>query len=229
MAPGNGKQSLGHVIAPSILSADFGSLGEQIAEAERAGADWIHIDVMDGHFVPNLTLGPVVVEACRRATTLPLDVHLMVEKPEDLLPAFAGAGADSLTVHIEACPHIHRTIQQIRSLDCGAGVALNPGTPASMVRPVLGLVDIMLVMTVNPGFGGQTFIEEVLPKVETLKAWIQDEGDETRIEVDGGISRETIASCFAAGARIFVAGSSVFRHSAGIEAGIQALRSSLPG
>ncbi|NJN43403.1 MAG: ribulose-phosphate 3-epimerase [Anaerolineae bacterium] len=158
-----------HYLAPSILSADFLALGEQIDIAEKAGADWIHIDVMDGHFAPNLTMGPVIVEACRRATELPLDVHLMVNNPDSMLESFAQAGATSLTVHVEACTHLHRTLTLIRDLGCGVGVALNPGTPVSAIDPVLHLVDLVLIMSVNPGFSGQEFIPEVLPKISEIR------------------------------------------------------------
>ena len=157
------------LISASILSADFTRLGEQIIEAEKAGADWIHIDVMDGHFVPNLTVGPVVVEACRRVTQLPLDVHLMVESPENLLEAFARAGSSVLTVHVETCPDLYKTIQTIHDLGCKAGVVLNPATPVDFVRPFLSAVDLILVMSVNPGYSGQVFMPEVLPKVSALR------------------------------------------------------------
>ena len=197
-------------IAPSILSADFTRLGEQIAECEAAGADWIHIDVMDGHFVPNISLGPVIVEAARRATTLPLDVHLMIAAPERYLGDFARAGADHLTVHVEACPHLHRTIQQIKELGKRAGVALNPATPASAVAEVLGEVDLVLPMTVNPGFAGQQFIGSVLPKITQLREWVEARGLPVEIEVDGGIDPETAPAAAAAGATVFVAASAVF-------------------
>ncbi len=216
------------VLAPSILSADFLHLGAQIADCEAAGADWIHIDVMDGHFVPNLTMGPLIVAAARRATRLPLDVHLMVSHPEPLLAAFAEAGADRLTVHVETCPHLHRTLQQIRALGCRPGVTLNPGTPASLIEPVLHLVDLVLVMSVNPGFGGQAFLPEVLPKIKQLRALLATHNPSAWLEVDGGISAQTIAQVQAAGATAFVAGSAIFGHPQGIAAGIQALRAQLP-
>ncbi len=212
-------------IAPSILSADFTRLGEEIALCEAGGADWIHIDVMDGHFVPNLTMGPVIVEAARRATQLPLDVHLMIEAPERYLGAFAAAGADRLTVHVEACPHLHRTLQQIRELGKGAGVALNPGTPASAVSEVLDEVDLILAMTVNPGFSGQVFIPGVLPKVRQLAALAR--GRAIEIEVDGGIDTATAPQAAAAGATVFVAASAVFRSQLGVSEAVRALRGSL--
>ena len=215
------------IIAPSILSADFRYLGAEIAACEAAGADWIHVDVMDGHFVPNLTLGPIVVEACRRATTLPLDVHLMIEKPENLLEAFVKAGADRLTVHVETCPHLHRTIQQIRDLGCKAGVTLNPSTPVSAIQEVLHMVDLALVMSVNPGFGGQAFIEESLAKITDIRSRLDVVNPEAWLEVDGGISEQTLPKVADAGANAFVAGSAVFNHPEGIEAGVRALKSAL--
>ncbi len=181
-----------------------------MAAVEQAGADWIHVDVMDGHFVPNLTIGPLVVEAVRRATDLPLDVHLMIEQPERYVEAFVKAGAATVAVHIEACPHLHRTVAQIRESGARAAVALNPATPAVAVEPVLGDLDQVLVMTVNPGFGGQRFIEATLSKIETLRKWIRERGLSVDLEVDGGISEETIVRATRAGANVFVAGTSVF-------------------
>ncbi len=197
-------------IAPSILSADFTRLGDELASVEEAGADWIHVDVMDGHFVPNITLGPCIVEAVKRATDLPLDVHLMIERPERYIEDFVRAGANSVGVQVEACPHLHRTIAQIREAGARACVVLNPSTPASAVEVVLGDVDQVLVMTVNPGFGGQKFIESMLPKIETLRGWINENGLDVALEVDGGIALETIGRAAAAGADVFVAGSAVF-------------------
>jgi ribulose-phosphate 3-epimerase len=211
----------------SILAADFTQLGRAIQTAEAAGADWIHVDVMDGHFVPALTMGPVVVEACRRATKLPLDVHLMVERPESLLSAFAEAGADHLTVHAEACPQLYRTLETIQGLGLKAGVALNPGTPAAAIEEVLPVADLILVMTVNPGAYGQAFIESMIGKIERARALRDAAGTEAWIEVDGGMSPETVRRAAAAGAEAFVAAHSVFQHPQGIEAGIQALRRSL--
>jgi len=198
------------VIAPSILSADFANLGDEIAAVEDAGADWIHVDVMDGRFVPNITIGPLVVKAVRAATELPVDVHLMIESPERYIEAFAQAGANTISVHSEACPHLHRTIDQIRESGARAAVAINPATPASAVAEVLDLVDQVLVMTVNPGFGGQKFIETTLPKIVTLRGWIDERGLAVALEVDGGIGPETIGRAAKAGADVFVAGNAVF-------------------
>jgi len=215
------------VIAPSILSADFTRLGEEIAACENAGADWIHVDVMDGHFVPNMTLGPLVVAACRRATKLPLDVHLMIEKPENMLEAFAKAGADRLTVHVETCPHLHSTIQQIRALGVKAGVTINPGTPAVLLQEIYTYVDLVLVMTVNPGFGGQSFIPEMLSKVAGIRQALDQIGSSAWLEVDGGVSEKTLPALRKAGADAFVAGSAVFNHPDGLAAGIKTLQDSL--
>jgi ribulose-phosphate 3-epimerase len=211
------------LIAPSILSCDFARLGEELAAIEAAGADWVHVDVMDGHFVPNLTLGPPVVEAVRRSTRLPLDVHLMIEEPERSIDAYVKAGASTVGVHVETCPHLHRTVAQIREAGARACVVLNPATPPQAVEMVLGDVDQVLVMTVNPGFGGQEFIESMLPKIATLRHWIDARGLAVALEVDGGISRKTIARARAAGADVFVAGSAVFRES-DYAAAIAALR-----
>ena len=213
-----------YIIAPSILSADFTRLGEQIAEAESAGADWIHMDVMDGHFVPNLTMGPVVVEACRRATSLPLDVHLMIEHPENLLEAFAQAGASSLIVHVETCPDITGTLKTIRSLGCKAGVTLNPATPASDIDPALMLVDQVLVMTVHPGYSGQEFMPEILIKVAEIRRRLDESHSPAWLEVDGGITAATISRVREAGANAFVAANAIFHHPDGIAAGIRSLR-----
>jgi ribulose-phosphate 3-epimerase len=198
-------------IAPSILSADFTRLGEQIAECEAAGADWIHVDVMDGAFVPNISLGPVIVEAVRRATRLPLDVHLMIAAPDRYLVAFAAAGADTLTVHVEACPHLHRTLQSIKELGKRAGVALNPGTPAGTLTEVLPDADLVLVMTVDPGYSGQRFISSVLPKVREIRGALDERGLAAELEVDGGIDPATAPAAVAAGATVLVSASAVFR------------------
>jgi ribulose-phosphate 3-epimerase len=213
------------IIAPSILSADFTRLGEQIAECESAGADWIHVDVMDGHFVPNLTMGPVVVEACRRATGLPLDVHLMIEHPENFLEAFAKAGASHLTVHVETCPDIVRTLKTIRSLGCKPGVSLNPDTPAESLREAIPLSDLVLVMTVHPGYSGQSFMESVAPKIAQVRKMLDEAKSAAWLEVDGGISSATISQVRAAGADAFVAGNAIFKHPDGIAAAVQSLRS----
>ncbi len=216
-----------YILAPSILASDMTQLGNQIAAAESAGADWIHVDVMDGHFVPNITMGPFIVEACRRATKLPLDVHLMIEKPEQILEAFAKAGASRLTVHVETCPHLHRTLQYIKSLGCEAGVVLNPGTLVGAIEPVLSITDLVLVMSVNPGFGGQEFIPESLGRIAEIRKKLDALGSTAWLEVDGGVSVETISQLKDAGATAFVAGTSVFRHPQGIEVGVKALRAFL--
>ena len=197
-------------IAPSILSADFAKLAAELADVERGGADWIHVDVMDGRFVPNITIGPFVVEAVRRCTSLPLDVHLMIVEPERYVKDFARAGASTIGVHVETCPHLHRSVTQIREAGARASVVLNPSTPASSIEPVLGDVDQVLVMTVNPGFGGQKFIASMLGKIETLRRWIDERGLDVALEVDGGIGPETIALAARAGADVFVAGNAVF-------------------
>lgn len=213
------------IIAPSILSADFTKLGEEIRACESAGADWIHIDVMDGHFVPNITMGPFIVEACKHITKLPLDVHLMIEKPEQHLEAFAKAGADHLTVHVETCPHIYRTLQHIRSLGCKAGVTLNPGTPIGALEAVLVEADLALVMSVNPGYSGQAFIPEAMARVAEVRKRLDALDSPAWLEVDGGVSAENIGELTTAGATAFVAATAVFKHPQGIQAGIAALRS----
>ena len=198
------------LIAPSILAADFRKLGEELVSIEQGGADWVHVDVMDGHFVPNITIGPFIVEAVKDATKLPLDVHLMIERPERYVDDFVKAGASTVGVHVETCPHLHRSVAQIREAGARACVVLNPSTPAISVEPVLGDVDQVLVMTVNPGFGGQKFIEAMLPKIQQLRAWIDERDLDVSIEVDGGIGVETIGRAARAGADVFVAGTSVF-------------------
>ncbi|PEA55261.1 ribulose-phosphate 3-epimerase [Bacillus pseudomycoides] len=197
-------------IAPSILSADFSRLGEEIKDVEKGGADYIHVDVMDGHFVPNITIGPLIVEAIRPITSLPLDVHLMIENPDQYIEAFAKAGADIITVHVETCPHLHRTIQLIKSQGIKAGVVLNPHTPVSMIEHVLEDIDMVLLMTVNPGFGGQKFIHSVLPKVKQVADMIRERNLQVEIEIDGGVNTETAKLCVEAGANVLVAGSAVY-------------------
>lgn len=212
------------LLSSSILSADFSRLGEQIHEAEAAGVDWIHVDVMDGHFVPNLTMGPFIVETCRKITSLPLDVHLMVSNPETLIEPFAKAGANRISVQVESSPHVYRLLQQIRALGCRSGVVLNPGTPASSLENILHLADLVLVMTVNPGYSGQEFISEVLPKIARVRQMIEQQGTDTLIQVDGGITEETLPLTYQAGARVFVAATAIFKNPSGIAEGICALR-----
>jgi len=197
-------------IAPSILSADFTRLGEEVQAVDRAGADWIHVDVMDGCFVPNLTIGPLVAEAVRRVTDKPMDVHLMINDPDRYIEAFAAAGADYLAVHVEACVHLHRSIQHIRSLGVKAGVALNPATSLEEIRWILADLDLVVVMSVNPGFGGQSFIPNSLERVRALKTMIAEQGLSTLVQVDGGVNAGTVADIAAAGADVLVAGSAVF-------------------
>lgn len=211
-------------IAPSILAADFARLGEYVQAADAGGADWIHVDVMDGHFVPNITIGPLIVEALRPVTQLPLDVHLMIEQPERYLPNFAQAGADSLTVHIETCPHIHRTVQQIKELGCKAGVTLNPGTPLSALEEILPDVDLVLVMSVNPGFGGQSYIPASTAKIARLRTMLDEIGSQADIQVDGGVNPHTIKEIVDAGATVLVAGSAIFNDRKLIGENIQRLR-----
>ncbi|KJE27707.1 ribulose-phosphate 3-epimerase [Geobacillus kaustophilus] len=197
-------------IAPSILSADFARLAEEIRSVEEGGADWIHVDVMDGHFVPNLTFGPPVVAAIRPVTKLPLDVHLMIADPDRYIPAFAKAGADVISVHVEACVHLHRTIHFIKEQGVKAGVVLNPHTPVEMIRHVIADVDLVLLMTVNPGFGGQAFIPAVVPKIREVARMASEQNKEVDIEVDGGINAKTAPLCVEAGANVLVAGSSIY-------------------
>ncbi len=214
-------------ISPSILSADFGRLGEQVAEASRSGADYIHVDIMDGHFVPNLTIGPIIVSGIRPWTALPLDVHLMIEEPDILIPDFAKAGANILTVHPEACRHLHRVIYQIKDLGARAGISLNPGTPASALEPVIGDVDLVLVMTVNPGFGGQKYIHSVTSKIAKVRRMLDEAGSGAELEVDGGINADTASKAVEAGARVLVAGSAVFNDRDTVAGSIARIRESL--
>ncbi|MEC5422740.1 ribulose-phosphate 3-epimerase [Virgibacillus sp. C22-A2] len=200
-------------IAPSILSADFSKLGQEIKDVEKGGADYIHIDVMDGHFVPNITIGPLIVEAVKPITNLPLDVHLMIENPDNYIPMFAKAGADIITVHQEAAKHLHRTIQLIKDNGAKAGVVLNPATSADAILPILPDVDMVLVMTVNPGFGGQSFIRSMIQKIEQIATWRKEMNLSFEIEVDGGVNVHTAKECADAGADVLVAGSAVFGRS----------------
>lgn len=213
-----------YVIAPSILSADFSRLGEEIRTCESAGADWIHVDVMDGHFVPNITMGPFIVEHCRRITNLPLDVHLMIERPERYLEAFAKAGASGLTVHVETCPHLHQTLQDIKSLGCRAGVVLNPGTPVAAMDAVLHLADLVLVMSVNPGYSGGKFVPESFDRVAEVRKRLNAIGSSAWLEVDGGVNAGNISRMIESGATAFVAATAVFKHTGGAAAGIKALQ-----
>lgn len=214
-------------IAPSILAADFTKLGQEVMDAEAGGADLFHIDVMDGRFVPNITMGPLVVKAIRRVTKLPLDVHLMIVEPERYIQTFADAGADIISIHIEASPNLHRSLEMIRKAGCKVGIALNPHTPASALSEILTMVDLVNVMTVNPGFGGQSFIMDTKSKIAELRAMIGDIQGDIDIEVDGGINEETATHAVQAGANILVSGSSVFKHPDGISSGITAIRQTL--
>lgn len=215
------------LLAPSILSADFASLGEQIKEVENAGADWIHVDIMDGHFVPNMSMGRKALEACKHISTLPKDVHLMVDAPEKFIEWYAESGADGVTVHVEATPNIHRALQRIRELGCKVGVSLNPGTPATALDSVLHMVDLVLVMTVNPGFGAQKFLPEALLKIQEIRHKLDQINPDALIQVDGGISSATIGQVIEAGAQVFVAGNAIFKHPDGPAAGVAALKAQL--
>ena len=216
------------IVAPSILAADFSQLREQIKAVEDAGAGWIHVDIMDGHFVPNMSMGRKALEAAKQVTKLPMDVHLMVEQPENFVQWYADSGADHLTVHIEATPNIYRVLQQIRELGCKVGITLNPGTPAASLDTILHLVDLVLVMTVNPGFGAQKFIPATLPKIREIRAKLDQVNPEAVIQVDGGISTTTIEQVIEAGAQVFVAGNSIFSHPDGPAAGVAALKACIP-
>jgi ribulose-phosphate 3-epimerase len=212
------------MLAPSILSADFSRLADEIAAVESAGADWIHIDVMDGHFVPNITMGSFIVEHCKRITKLPLDVHLMIEKPEQHLEAFAKAGANHLTVHVETCPHLHRTLQYIKSLGCTAGVTLNPGTPVAALEAVLGIADLVLVMSVDPGFSGGSFVPESFARIADVRQKLNVLHSSAWLEVDGGVNAENLPKLMGAGATAFVAATAVFKHPQGAAVGAKALK-----
>jgi len=198
------------LVAPSLLAADFTRLAGEVAAVEAAGADWLHLDIMDGHFVPNISFGPAVVKALRPLTRIPFDVHLMIAPADPYLAAFAEAGAQWISLHPEAGPHLHRSLQTIRGLGCKAGVVLNPGTPAEAVAPVLDQIDLVLVMTVNPGFGGQSFLESQLPKIAALRRMIDDSGRDIRLQIDGGVTARTAPLCIAAGADVLVAGTAFF-------------------
>jgi ribulose-phosphate 3-epimerase len=211
-------------LAPSILSADFARLGEQVAEATKAGADYIHIDVMDGHFVPNITIGAPVVASLRSWTHLPLDVHLMIEQPERYISRFADSGADIITVHVEACPHLHRTIQVIKELGIKAGVALNPASPLSMVDEIMPQLDLILIMSVDPGFGGQAFIPETLEKISRLRRILDSRKVDAELEVDGGITINNASSIVKAGGRVLVVGTSMFNAKGGVSQALQRIR-----
>ncbi len=215
------------IIAPSVLAADINHLGDQVQEVVAAGADWIHVDVMDGSFVPNISFGPNIVKAVRRVTSLPIDVHLMIDYPERHLKAFADAGTNHITVHYETCPHIHRTLQSIRELGMAPGIVINPGTPVGTLRELTHDFEKVLIMTVNPGFGGQAFIPSMLDKIRRTRALLQETGSSAQIQVDGGIDKDTIKACFQAGATNFVVGTAIFKHENGIPAGIQVLRDAL--
>ncbi|MDY6866862.1 MAG: ribulose-phosphate 3-epimerase [Chloroflexota bacterium] len=215
------------IIAPSVLAADINHLGDQVQEVVSAGADWIHVDVMDGSFVPNISFGPNIVKAVRKITSLPIDVHLMIETPERHLQAFAEAGTNHITVHYETCPHIHRTMQRIREMGMSPGIVINPGTPVGMLRELTRDFEKILIMTVNPGFGGQAFIESMLDKIHRTKTLLQETGSSAQIQVDGGINKDTIKPCYEVGATNFVVGTSIFKYKDGIAAGIQALRGAL--
>jgi ribulose-phosphate 3-epimerase len=217
-------------IAASILSADFARLGEQVTAAADGGADWIHVDVMDGHFVPNMTIGPLVVEALRPITDLPLDVHLMIEEPDRMIPLFAQAGADCITVHQETCPHLHRTLQVIKELGVKAGVTINPGTPLSVLDEILPEVDLVLIMSVNPGFGGQSYIPASTDKIARLRRMLDERGSPgAELEIDGGIKAHNAAEVVGAGASVLVVGSAIFNDRASVAANIAALRSQIGG
>ena len=213
------------ILSASILSADFSNLKDAIHQCEIAGCDWIHVDVMDGHFVPNITMGPFIVEACKKMTSLPLDVHLMIKKPELFIEPFIKAGADILTIHIENNPHVRDSLKKIRDLGAKPGIAINPETPASSIESVIDLVDMVLVMTVHPGYSGQSFMPEVVKKIALVSSMTAEMNPPVKIQVDGGITSKTMPTCIAAGANAFVAATAIFKHPAGIKAGIDELRS----
>lgn len=212
------------ILAPSILSANFSILGEQFESLEKGGADWVHVDVMDGNFVPNLSFGPLVLPVIKKHTRLPIDVHLMVINPDGLIPAFIAGGASYITVHVETCQHLYRTLQTIRSAGCKAGVALNPATPVESLREVIHLLDLILVLGTNPGFSGQNWLPEMAGKVNRLAKFLEQAGSSAIIQVDGGMTAQTLPEAYQAGARAFVSGSAVFGHPGGIAEGVKSLR-----
>lgn len=212
------------LISASILSADFSHLADQVHEAEEAGVDWLHVDVMDGHFVPNLTMGPFIVSTLRKITRLPLDIHLMVDNPDAMIPWYAEAGADRISVQIETCPHIYRTLETIRALGKSPGVVLNPGTPASAISEVLHLVDLVLVMSVNPGFSGQSFLPQSAPRISQVRDMLAAVSSPALIQVDGGICANTLPLVVSAGAKVIVSATCIFKYPAGVAAGVSALR-----
>ena len=215
------------ILAPSILSADFSCLGEQIESLQQGGADWIHIDVMDGHFVPNLSFGPFIIKVVKKHTYLPVDVHLMVNNPDALIPAFLAGGVNWITVQVETCPHLYRTLQSIRAAGCKAGVALNPATPIESLREVVHLLDLVLVLGNNPGFSGQAWLPEMAGKIRRLTQFLKQSDSPAIIQVDGGMTARTLPEAYQAGARVFVSGSAIFGYPSGIAEGIKSLRAAV--